>query len=206
MRKSKAEAAETRQRIIRAAMREFRRNGIHATGVADVMAAAGLSHGGFYRHFASKEQLVAEACAAGLDEQIGTAETLVDGGRDAIVAHVEALLSRDSRDDHIGGCMLASMGSELARSDLNTRHVASHGFRELIEVFAKYYEGSTSSAEGDAIFAISAMVGVVTMSRIVDDTELSDRILSEAKRRLIAQLQARVPSDRYSGAHRMQEG
>ncbi len=61
MKKSKLEAAETRRRIVKTAAAEFRRNGIHATGLSDVMAAAGLTHGGFYRHFDSKDQLVAEA-------------------------------------------------------------------------------------------------------------------------------------------------
>ena len=67
MRKSRWEAARTRKRIIEAAAKEFRRNGIARTGLADLMAAAGLTHGGFYRHFESKDQLVAEACAAGED-------------------------------------------------------------------------------------------------------------------------------------------
>jgi len=67
MKKSKLEAAETRQRIVKAAAVEFRRKGINNTGLNEVMAAAGLTHGGFYRHFASKDQLVAEACAAAMD-------------------------------------------------------------------------------------------------------------------------------------------
>ncbi|MBV8509146.1 MAG: TetR family transcriptional regulator, partial [Xanthobacteraceae bacterium] len=66
MKRSKIEAAETRRRIVKTAAAEFRRKGINATGLNDVMAAAGLTHGGFYRHFASKDQLVAEACAAAL--------------------------------------------------------------------------------------------------------------------------------------------
>ena len=67
MKKSKLEAAETRRRIVKTASAEFRRNGIHATGLSDVMAAAGLTHGGFYRHFDSKDDLVAEACAAAME-------------------------------------------------------------------------------------------------------------------------------------------
>jgi TetR/AcrR family transcriptional regulator, transcriptional repressor for nem operon len=67
MKKSKLEAAETRRRIVKTAAAEFRRNGIHATGLSDVMAAAGLTHGGFYRHFDSKDELVAEACAAAME-------------------------------------------------------------------------------------------------------------------------------------------
>ena len=70
MKKSKLETAETRRRIVKAAAAEFRRNGIHATGLCELMAAVGLTHGGFYRHFDSKDQLVTEACAAGMEAEI----------------------------------------------------------------------------------------------------------------------------------------
>ena len=70
MKKSKLEAAETRRRIVKTAAAEFRRNGIHDTGLSGVMAAAGLTHGGFYRHFDSKDQLVAEACAAAMEAAV----------------------------------------------------------------------------------------------------------------------------------------
>src|SRR5262249_36398535 len=74
MRKSKLEAAETRRRIVKTAAAEFRRKGIRSTGLSDVMATAGLTHGGFYRHFASKDELVAEACAAAMQSLDETAE------------------------------------------------------------------------------------------------------------------------------------
>src|SRR5258708_38759124 len=70
MKKSKKEAAETRQRIVKTASAEFRRNGINGTGLSDLMSAAGLTHGGFYRHFDSKDQLVAESCAAAVDSMV----------------------------------------------------------------------------------------------------------------------------------------
>src|SRR5258708_8035364 len=73
MKKSKLETADTRRRIVKAAAAEFRRNGIHATGLCELMATAGLTHGGFYRHFDSKDQLVAEACAAGMEAEVGGA-------------------------------------------------------------------------------------------------------------------------------------
>jgi TetR/AcrR family transcriptional regulator, transcriptional repressor for nem operon len=73
VKRSKAEAAETRRRIVETAAREFRRNGIHATGLADLMAGAGLTQGGFYRHFQSKDQLVAEACAAAMNSIVARA-------------------------------------------------------------------------------------------------------------------------------------
>jgi TetR/AcrR family transcriptional repressor of nem operon len=79
------------------------------------------------------------------------------------------------------------MGSELARADLETRRAASQGFRELIDVIARQGGASdTASATGDAMFTLSAIIGAVTMSRIVDDPELSDLILDETRKRLTA--------------------
>src|SRR3954468_7509905 len=118
MRKSKAEAAETRKRIVAAAAAEFRKNGIVATGLADLMKAAGLTHGGFYKHFESKDQLVAEACAeAGraLGERVSANASKGEP--------VASYLSARHRDDPAGGCPLAALGTELARCDGKTRAV-----------------------------------------------------------------------------------
>src|SRR5690348_18403319 len=113
MRRSKQDAAETRQRIVSAAAAEFRRNGISDTGLKDLMKAAGLTHGGFYKHFESKDQLVAEACAAAVDAAIAS------WGMEAqpmINAAVAAYLSTRHRDDPASGCPLAAIGSELTRT------------------------------------------------------------------------------------------
>lgn len=117
MRKSKAEAAETRRRIIEVAAREFRRDGIHGASLADVMSAAGLSHGGFYRHFGSKEELVAEALAAAMESILERAGAAADlrGDKSGIDAIVDAYLAIDHRDERSAGCPLAGLGSELAR-------------------------------------------------------------------------------------------
>lgn len=183
MKKSKVETAETRRRIIGTAAREFRRNGIHATGLADVMAAAGLTHGGFYRHFESKDQLVAEACSAGMESSVETAEAAARrGGFEAIVDKYLALAHRDDRCD---GCPLPGLGSELARADDETRAAVSAGFLKLAEVLAKQIRRRKPEvAKSDALFALSAMVGAVTLSRIVADPDLSAAILRDTKRHL----------------------
>jgi TetR/AcrR family transcriptional repressor of nem operon len=186
MRKSKAETAETRKRIVNVASQVFKCNGINATGVSEVMGAAGLTHGGFYRHFESKEQLVAEACAVSMEELLGAAKVAVDGGDETFLQHIQDFLSADFRDNRSGGCPLVAMGSELARADADTRRAASAGFEGLIELMVKrsrYKDPETAKA--DVIFALSSMIGAVTMSRIVDDTELSDLILESTKTRLL---------------------
>jgi TetR/AcrR family transcriptional regulator, transcriptional repressor for nem operon len=185
MKKSKAETAETRKRILEVATQAFKHNGIRATGVSEIMAAAGLTHGGFYRHFASKEQLLAEACAASMETLVVSAETAAASGDAAFMKHIAHFLSTEYRDDNLGGCPLVAMGSELARADMDTRRAASQGFRELIDIVARWSQlESASSARAEAIFTLSSMIGAVTVARIVDDPKLSNQILSVAKKRL----------------------
>ncbi|MEM5461649.1 TetR/AcrR family transcriptional regulator [Paraburkholderia phytofirmans] len=187
MKKSKVETAETRRRIVEVATRAFRANGIHATGVAEIMSAAGMTHGGFYRHFASKDQLVAEACAAGMEAVVESAEAAAEGGEEAFLKHIQTFLSDETPDDCLAGCPLVAMGSELARADMETRRAASQGFRELIDIIASQAShNDTASTTGDAMFTLSAIIGAVTMSRIVDDPDFSDLILDETRKRLTA--------------------
>jgi len=142
------------------------------------MAAAGLSHGGFYRHFSSKDQLVAEACAASLDEMIQSYRSAAAGGRDAFVKNLQSALTPAYRDDRGGGCPLVAMGSELARADTAIRHGASNGFEVLLEEIARWLPArSGRRARDEAILVLTGMIGAVTMSRVVDDTGLSAQIL-----------------------------
>ncbi len=187
MKKSRAETAETRRRIIKAAAAEFRRNGIHATGLAEVMAAAGMTQGGFYRHFASKDQLIAEACAEAMTSAITVTQTAPGktDGKTGLEAIVENFLSTDHRNNQLEGCPLVGLGIELARADDDTRAAASEGFVKLVDMIAKQVPGtSPEMAKARAIFALCAMVGAVTMSRVVADPNLSATILQEARTRL----------------------
>jgi TetR/AcrR family transcriptional repressor of nem operon len=177
MRKSKAEAAETRQQIIDTASQEFRQNGIHATGLIGLMAKAGLTHGGFYRHFESKEQLVAEACSAALTNLVdGFTVRSGEGGFEAIL---DTYLTEGHRDDRGTGCPLAGMGSELARGDQQTREVAHKGFSDLVNVIA-----ANMPDKSQAVFAMAAMVGALTLSRIIPDAEVSKSVLDDVNRHL----------------------
>jgi TetR/AcrR family transcriptional regulator, transcriptional repressor for nem operon len=183
MRKSKQDAAETRRRIIIAAAAEFRRNGITDTSNSDLMAAAGLTHGGFYRHFQSKGQLVAEACDAAVRSMVDTfaAAAVGKSARRRFGAATASYLSTDHRDDPAHGCPLAALGSEIARCDEGVRSAATHGFLRLVEIIAAQYEGTRPDlARQRALAAASMMIGALTMSRMVTDPELSSEILSQA--------------------------
>ena len=186
MRKSKQETSETRQRILKAAAAKFRQNGIGGTGLSDLMAAAGLTHGGFYRHFDSKDQIVAEACAAATESAIATffANKPSQSGLKARVA--KYYLSPAHRDDPSAGCPLAALGSEIVRCDEKTRAVATQAFLELVNIIAAE-SGKTRPdvARRRALVAAATMIGALTMSRIVTDSELSARILREAEKQLV---------------------
>lgn len=123
MRKSRSEAAQTRSKIVRAAAREFNDKGIQATGLAEIMAAAGLTHGGFYKHFKSKNQLVAEAVAKGMD-RIKTSAKMPRPAQSLGEAAGE-YLSKRHRDDLASACPLGTLGSELCYADNHTREAWS---------------------------------------------------------------------------------
>src|SRR6516165_2567010 len=185
MRKSKQDKAETRQRIVKAAAAKFRQNGISATGLSDLMAAAGLTHGGFYRHFDSKDQIVAEACAGATESAIARFFSN-EAPQSGLKARVAKYLSPAHRDDPSAGCPLAALGSEIARCDEKTRAAATQAFMELVDIIAAEF-GKTRPdvARRRALVAAATMIGALTMSRIVTDSELSAAILRQTERHLI---------------------
>src|SRR5262249_2333085 len=130
MRKSRIEAAKTRERIVTAAAAEFRQHGIAATGLADLMKAAGLTHGGFDRHFASKDQLVAQAWEAEIGMMTERVASGAAGkrGRKGLEGGVAGYLSTEHRENPRDGCPIAALGSEMARADTQTRAAATAGF------------------------------------------------------------------------------
>jgi TetR/AcrR family transcriptional repressor of nem operon len=188
MRKSKQETAATRQRIIKAAAAAFRKNGIAGTGLSDLMAAANLTHGGFYRHFDSKDQIVAEACTAAVDslvEQLAAAATGKSPQR-GLKTIVEKYLCAAHRDEPANGCPLAALGSEMARADERTRAAATQAFLKLVGVItAQFGKTRPDVARRRALVAAATMIGALTMSRIVTDSELSASILRETAKQLV---------------------
>jgi TetR/AcrR family transcriptional regulator, transcriptional repressor for nem operon len=184
MRKSKAETARTRRRIVKAAGAEFAANGISEAALTRLMSAAGLTHGGFYRHFASKDQLVLEACTNALLSVVRNLELLINGKPhgQALPLLVDHYVSRAHRDQPGTGCPLAALGSELARRDNKTRLVATEGFLELSRLIASHLETVPFRKRTERSMAIvAAMVGAVTLARIAPDSRISDSVLSATR-------------------------
>jgi len=182
MKKSKAETAATRRRIVEIASHAIRAKGIDGTGVAEVMAAAGLTHGAFYRHFESKEALVTEAAALSMDVFVEAAQTAAEAGQ--LQKHMERYLLPEYRDGVLGGCPVIQLGSDLARADTQTRHGVAQGLERLIEL-GTLENGDSPTAREDAIFALFALQGAVALSRLVEDRKLAKEILAIARRRVL---------------------
>jgi len=187
MRKSKNESAETRKRIVEAASAEFRRNGVDGTGLSDLMAAAGLTHGGFYKHFESKEQVVEEAFTAATESMVGAMKRISSAspGERGLHAMIAEYLSIKHRDDVAGGCPFAALGSEVARGGGAVHEATTTGFLKVVDTIAGQLEGmSSAAAKKEAMFMLSTMIGAMTMARVVADPDLSATILRQARKRL----------------------
>lgn len=178
MRYSKDHKQETRDRIIRTAAKRFREDGVEATGVATLMADAGLTHGGFYAHFPSKEALVAAACAEGFGESERRLRQSIEqqppGER--LAAMAASYLSPAHRDHPGRGCIAAAIGPEIARHAPETRAEFTQGVRGLVAMA----EAAIAADGGDpaaAPQAIATMVGALILARGAADEALSDRFL-----------------------------
>ncbi|MEV6304785.1 TetR family transcriptional regulator [Actinoplanes sp. NPDC051861] len=165
---SQAQATQNRERIVSTAARLFRERGVAGVSVADVMAEAGLTHGGFYKHFASKEALVAEAVARAFLDQ---AEHLPDGR----AALIEQYLSAEHRDHPGQGCPSAGFGADVSRSSGDNG--ARSAYTKGVEGFATHLG---AGGEPD-LAALSMMVGALMLARATAGTDLSDRVLAAAK-------------------------
>jgi TetR/AcrR family transcriptional regulator, transcriptional repressor for nem operon len=180
MRKSKEAAAETKARIIRKASKEFNQHGIADTGLADVMKSAGLTQGGFYKHFQSKDDLVAEAFERGLEKSFQAIEHSADEG--AIAELINAYLSPGHRDDFDNACPLPTLGTELWRAGGKARQKASEGVLRFVSLVGKHLQDlPTKERKPRAHAIVAALVGSMMLSRIVTDPKLSDRLLRDTR-------------------------
>ncbi|HAT31047.1 MAG TPA: TetR family transcriptional regulator [Janthinobacterium sp.] len=184
MKVSREQAAQNRERIVDVAARLFRERGYDGIGVSDLMKNAGLTHGGFYGHFGSKEDLLAEACEHALDASVkrwrGHAAR---APRAALATITDGYLSAAHRDDPGLGCAIPALGSDIARLGPGARHAFTEGARAQMDVLAGLKRGD-GDARGQAIAHYAAMVGALILARAVDDAALSDEILLAVARQL----------------------
>ena len=180
MKVTREQMAENRGRILDAAARLFRERGFDGVSVAEIMAAAGLTPGGFYGHFASKDALIAAALAHVLDPEraAGRGKSMADYGA--------TYLSAGHRDDHGGGCPFSALGSEAVRATPEARQVMTEAIERQITRFSATAPGATPKARRRAAIAgWAAMVGGMILSRIADDPALAHEILKATKAELV---------------------
>jgi TetR/AcrR family transcriptional regulator, transcriptional repressor for nem operon len=188
MRVSREKAAEHRDRIIDAAGALFRAKGFGGIGVADIMKAADLTHGGFYRHFASKDDLVAQASRRTMARAAANWTKLIEAAPDnPYAALLEHYLSSRHRDDPGKGCAFAALGNDAARSGKIVRRAFAEGLAPLIDILAQSIPGKSKAVRRrKAVAAMATLVGALTMARAVEGTPLSDEMLEAAHRELAA--------------------
>ena len=173
----------THERIVEAAARAIRRTGYSGTGVADIMKDAGLTHGGFYAHFDSREAMLAEAADRAGAETVAMLERVAAGAspEKALQALISAYLSKEHLQNVERGCPVAALGSEMARQAPGVRRAATRRMRETIDLVARQLpDWGKPSAHEQALATLSTMVGAMVLARAVDDPKLSDAIRSAA--------------------------
>jgi TetR/AcrR family transcriptional repressor of nem operon len=191
MRVSREKFAENRERILDAAARLFREKGFDGVGVADIMKAAGLTHGGFYGHFASKEDLIAQASCRAAASLMPGLQALVRRSPDtALDAVVDTYLYASHRDHPEAGCPFVALGSDMARQSEAGRAGVTAALRGQLEQLAPLMPGASAEDRNRAAMATFAtLVGTLMLARISDDPQLSDELL-EAGRAALARTKA----------------
>ena len=190
MRYVKGHGLQTRDRIVEEASYGFRQTGADGMSVADLMKRAGLTHGGFYAHFESREALVIEAFASAMDRTISQWRNHMNGipAEDRFDAFVEAYLRPGHRDDSAHGCVLPALGADIARSSEKARRVFARKLDQMIDVIAGLFpRESPKQARQIATGALATMMGSIALARAVGDKKLSDEILGAGQQALSGQ-------------------
>jgi TetR/AcrR family transcriptional repressor of nem operon len=201
MKVSKEQMAENRARILDAAAALFRERGFAGIGVADLMKAAGLTHGGFYGHFASKEELMARASERALAGSLGGWQRLVDQAPDdALRRIVRSYLSEAHRNHPEQGCAVAALGADVARQGSELRASVAEGVEAHAALLAQLMPGDTPERRTrEAGFAYAALVGGIVLARALDGPARAQQVLDAVADGVLDALhrpEAEVASDR----------
>ena len=174
----------------------MRERGIHGVSVADLMGAAGLTHGGFYGHFASKEALATEACTQAFADSVARWKSRVatqSDGHAALLTLIEGFLSTRSRDHAGTACPTVGFAGDVAREPLDSplRAAFRSGTEELVDILTSLQgAGDRGTDRGEALAQLSTMVGALVLARATAGADVSDEILSAAREQLSRRIDA----------------
>lgn len=202
MRVSREQAAENREKILATATRLFREKGYDGIGIADLMKSAGLTHGGFYGHFSSKEDLIAQTCERTVDELLAQHSVWFDANeaadnkgaaKDASTdyqRYIANYLSREHRDNPGRGCLMAALGADAARQSPVIKRAFTQSFNRLFAALIKILPAksepiaSENAKREQALSTLAALVGAQVIARALDDPELSQEVLQAVFKKL----------------------
>ena len=182
---SQSDKARSRERILRKAADAVRDAGLESVSVSKLMRSVDLTHGGFYNHFESRSDLLAQALERALMEGAKTAAASMTPG-DALRSYetrVKGYVSRAHRDARTNGCAIAALASDVSRADEASRAVMSTHIDDFVAQLAQSMHGQD---EADAMLAVSAMVGAVLLARVQTDPKKSDAMLKAVRDHLLA--------------------
>jgi TetR/AcrR family transcriptional repressor of nem operon len=181
MRYNETHKAETHMRLVRLAGRVLREKGPDKLAVAELMGTAGLTHGGFYAHFKSKDALLGEALADVFEESRQKVLRMAEGlpPREALVRYIDSYVSSGHRDRHATGCPVVALNSDLPRQSRTFRSIFDAGVKTLVADLASWMNaGGIANGATLAASVFSAMAGAVAISRTVSDKRMSDELLA----------------------------
>lgn len=171
---SQADKIATHQRIVDIAAKRFREHGLDGISIADLMKEAGLTVGGFYKHFASRDELVAEALQRALRDIEPWETAISTAPRQAMRSY----MSETHRDDISSGCAVAALGNDVSRSNGDTRDIYTNQVRRVFDAIAKISPTENNAGKRTQAYLVySACIGAITLSRAVSDPKLSRQIL-----------------------------
>jgi TetR/AcrR family transcriptional repressor of nem operon len=181
MRHSKEEKLASHERIVAIAAARIRESGTEQPGVAEIMRAAGLTHGGFYKHFGSREELIVEAVERALTNSESRVPELTAGVEDPLAAFADAYLSTAHRDDPATGCGVVALGTDMPRVGGQAQEAYRAQVERYLAHLEQLLEGDEEATRRRATVTLSAMVGAVMLARALGPTERSDEILRDVR-------------------------
>lgn len=195
MRVSRVQAEENRQTVIDVASRLFREYGFDGIGLKDLMAGAGLTQGAFYKQFASKDDLVAQASRRALESASSRWSAAAEANpQNPLSAVVDFYLSMGHCAEKADGCPVVALGSDAARQGPDVKASFEAGIREYLEMLGGWVgEADGSEPGGKAMTMLSTMIGAMVLSRAVNDEQMSKRFLQAAAESVLAASVAEPP-------------
>jgi TetR/AcrR family transcriptional repressor of nem operon len=191
-RRSQQDKAKSHDRIVEIAAARIRAAGTATPSVADIMQAAGLTHGGFYKHFESRDDLIAEAVDRTFADNQRTTAAVIDEAADPLAAFVDWYVSAEHRDDPASGCGIVALGGEVAHSDARVRAAYTDQVQRYLAQLEQLLGDTDADAPADpearraATVMLATLVGAVLVARAVDDPALSDEMIRDVRAALMS--------------------